>query len=80
MPAPFLVWAEDGDNTAWADDRMMEQAITGTTDYFTRDEFDPAIDRIQDANQSLGIAWRLNSVQYEDDTELIHYEWSWEVH
>lgn len=59
---------------------MMEQAITGTTDYFTRDEFDPAIDRIQDANQSLGIAWRLNSVQYEDDTELIHYEWSWEVH
>lgn len=80
MPAPFLVWAEDGDNTAWADDRMMEQAITGTTDYFTRDEFDLAIDRIQDANQSLGIAWRLNSVQYEDDTELIHYEWSWEVH
>ena len=80
MPAPFLVWAEDGDNTAGADDRMMEQAITGTTDYFTRDEFDLAIDRIQDANQSLGIAWRLNSVQYEDDTELIHYEWSWEVH
>ena len=80
MPAPFLVWAEDGDNTAWADDRMMEQAITGTTEYFTRDEFDLAIDRIQDANQSLGIAWRLNSVQYEDDTELIHYEWSWEVH
>lgn len=80
LPAPFLVWAEDGDNAAWADDRMMEQAITGTTDYFTRDEFDPAIDRIQDANQSLGIAWRLNSVQYEDDTELIHYEWSWEVH
>ena len=75
-----MVWAEDGDNTAWADDRMMEQAITGTTDYFTRDEFDLAIDRIQDANQSLGIAWRLNSVQYEDDTELIHYEWSWEVH
>ena len=79
LSAPFLVWAEDGDNAAWADDQIIEQAITGTTDYFTQEEFDPAIDAIQNANISLGIAWRLNSVQYEEDTSLIHYEWTWEV-
>ena len=79
LSAPFLVWAEDGDNAVWADDQMIEQAITGTTDYFTQEEFDPAIDAIQNANISLGSAWRLNSVQYEEDTSLIHYEWTWEV-
>ena len=79
LSAPFLVWAEDGDNAVWADDQMIEHAITGTTDYFTQEEFDPAIDAIQNANISLGIAWRLNSVQYEEDTSLIHYEWTWEV-
>lgn len=79
LSAPFLVWVEDGDNAVWADDQMIEQAITGTTDYFTQEEFDPAIDAIQNANISLGIAWRLNSVQYEEDTSLIHYEWTWEV-
>ena len=79
LSAPFLVWAEDGDNAVWADDQMIEQAITGTTDYFTQEEFDSAIDAIQNANISLGIAWRLNSVQYEEDTSLIHYEWTWEV-
>lgn len=24
-------------------------------------------------------SWQLNSIQYEDDTGLTHYEWTWEV-
>jgi hypothetical protein len=37
------------------------------------------LDNIQAALNSLRIPWRLNSVQYEDETNLIHYEWTWEV-
>lgn len=76
--APWLIWAEDSGTEFVAGNRVEEQAIRGTTDYFTRAEFDPAIEEIQEAQNSLpGFVWSLNSVQYEEDTELIHYEWEW---
>lgn len=34
----------------------------------------------QALDRSGEIAWYLNSVQYEEDTELIHYEWAWETY
>lgn len=77
--APYLIWAEDGGVGHYADNQMTEQAVTGTTDYYTREEFDPALDIIQEIHNTLGLAWALNSVQYEDDTGLIHYEWTWGV-
>lgn len=76
--APWLIWAEEGGSEFAAGNQVAEQAIHGSTDYFTKDEFDPAIDGIQDAQNALpGFMWSLNSVQYEDETELIHYEWRW---
>lgn len=79
MDAPFCVWAEDGGGGFCADDRSVEQSASGTVDYFTRTEYDPAFDGIQVALDSLGICWELNSVQFEPDTNLIHYEWIWEL-
>lgn len=78
--APFLVWAEDQDVGFEANNVHEEQAIQGTVDYFTKQEFDPAIDAIQKALDDLGASWYLNSVQYEDETNLIHYEWVWGVY
>ena len=40
---------------------------------------DETVDKIQAALTAACILFYLNSVQYEDDTELIHYEWVWEV-
>lgn len=79
MSAPFLVWAEDGeDNSFNANDRRAEQQIHGTADYFTKEEYDDAVDLIQECFEKLeDVTWRLNSVQYEDETNLIHYEWEW---
>lgn len=77
--APYLIWAEDGDNGDYGENQMMNQAITGTSDYFTKKEYDPAVDKIQEIHNSLGMSWHLNSVQYEDETGLIHYEWGWEI-
>ena len=76
----YIVWGEDGQGDAvWADDRMKEQAITGTIDYFTKTEYDPAVSAIQEALDALGISYRLGSVLYEADTKYLHYEWIWEM-
>ncbi len=76
----YIVWAEDGQaDTVWADGKLQQQATTGTIDYFTKEEFDENFDRIQKALSQADISFGLNSIQYEDDTSLIHYEWVWEI-
>lgn len=84
MKAPFVVWAEDGEDTALdADDRKQEQAIAGYVDYYTKLEFDETADAIQsvfyELQGEIPFGWRLDSVQYEEDTNLIHYQWTWVV-
>lgn len=76
---PYLIWAEDGGNEYQADNKNAAQAITGTADYYTKSEFDVNVDAIQTAFDTLGLAWHLNSVMYEDETNLIHYSWDWEA-
>ena len=79
-PEQYIVWAEDGDGAnVWADDTCTLQSLQGTTDYFTRTEFDPAVDAIQAALNNAEVIWRYNSVQYEQDTGYFHHEWVWEV-
>lgn len=76
----YIVWAEDGEgDSGHADNQKTTQIIQGTIDYFTKTENDPIIEQIQDKLSSARIAWRLNSVQYEQDTGYIHYEWVWEL-
>lgn len=76
----YFVWQEDGVHDFEADDRHAERAITGTTDLFTRLEFDPWAEEFEAAlDADPYIAWRRNSVQYEVDTGVVHYEWVWEV-
>lgn len=76
---PYIVWEETADRGLGADNARDDQAIRGTLDYFTKTEFDGNVDKIQSALESSGAAWYLNSVQFEDETNLIHYEWIWEV-
>jgi len=77
---PVLIWQEDGEGTSfYADHSKGEQSIHGTTDYYTRTEYDANIDIIQDVLENTCETWQLLSVQYEDETKLIHYEWEWEV-
>lgn len=81
MNAPFCVWQEDGEaSSLQGDNHKQEQAISGSIDYFTKEEYDSMTDLIQGAlNEIECCGWELNSVQYEDDTELIHYEWYFRV-
>lgn len=77
---PCLMWAESGEENSFnANNRKVEQNIVGTCDYFTKTEFDPAIDSIQEALDEMGLTWALDSVMYEDETHMIHYTWTWGV-
>lgn len=77
--APYIVWAEDSRNDHYSENHHGEKAWIGTIDLFSKDEDDPLRDQIEDALDEAGISWKLNSVQYEDDTKLIHTEWVFEV-
>ena len=79
--APYLIWAEDGegDQSFYSDSRKSEQSIHGYIDYFTLEEFDPAVDNVQNILYVHGSEWRLNDVQYEEDTNLIHYAWEFTI-
>ena len=75
----YIVWAEDGEGNSGHADNKKNQVIQGTIDYFTKDDADPVVEEIQEAFELYEISYKLNSVQYEDETEYIHYEWIWEV-
>lgn len=75
----YFVWREDGENPLLANNAHVEKAVTGITDLFTTQEFDPWADLLGEAFSSRGIAWSLSDVQYEEDTGFFHYTWDWEV-
>ena len=77
---PYIVWAEDNEYASVeADNHKVNQTIEGTIDLFTKNEEDPLIDGIQDALNNACISFRVNTVDYEEETEFIHWEWVWQV-
>ena len=76
----YIVWAEQAEGgSVEADDRKQEYSISGYIDFFTREENDPVVDMVSERLKSAEIAFSLNSVQYEEETRYIHYEWLFEV-
>lgn len=78
---PYCIWQEDGEgDSLHTNNHKSEQVITGTIDYFTQTEYDENFEKIQDALNNLeNCGWSLNSVQFEDETNLIHYEWNFQI-
>lgn len=80
LTAGYIVWSEDSETDSFdSDNRKAEQQIHGTIDYYTQTEFDAVVDNVQSALDAGRIGYRLNSVQYEDETALIHWEWEFFV-
>lgn len=76
----YFVWQEDGQNDLMADGIHAQRAVTGTTDLFTKREFDPWREEFEAAlDASPFITWREESVQFEQETGFWHYEWRWTV-
>lgn len=76
---PYVVYGVDGANDLSAGNAHAERADQGTIDLFTKDPADSLITGIPSALDAEGVSYYLESVQYEEETGLIHYEWIWEV-
>lgn len=81
MQAPYVIWAEDGPGGYFdADNRKAEYTAHCTLDFFTKKEYDPVFDEIEDMlSEMFGSRWRWLSTSYEDGANLIHHEWEFEV-
>ena len=72
----YIVWAEDGESGAeHGDNRKQKQILDVTIDLFTKKEYDPLIEQLQQAFNDKGIPFELLSIQYETATGYIHYEY-----
>ena len=65
---------EGGAASVAADCMIIHQGIRASVDLYAPDARSIWPSQIQSAINGI-FAWHLNSVQYEDDTRLVHYEW-----
>lgn len=75
----YFVWQEERADDLEANGRHIEKAMSGTTDLFTKQEFDPWREAFERSLDASAMAWYLNSVQFETDTGFWHWEWVWSV-
>lgn len=76
----YLVWQEDSPRTDLiAESRHTERVINGSTDLFTKQEFDPWAEELEKSFERYGIAYERLGTQYEEDTGFTHVEWAWSV-
>ena len=68
----------DGGSALAGDNTHAEDVLEGTIDLFTRRLDSVDYNTVSDCLRGLDFCYRLNSVQYEQDTRLIHYEWVWQ--
>lgn len=77
---PYLIWQEDSEIGLQADLHKAEQGITGAIEYFTKQEYDPRFDDIQNKLNSLeNVYWYYDGSDFEDETSLIHHSWRWRL-
>lgn len=75
---PYVVYGTDGDNNLFGGNRRTEVCDSGYIDLYTKNAEDDLIQSIPAALENAGVAFYLNSVQYEDAANILHYEWRWE--
>ena len=76
----YFVWQEDGiDQDGYADNEHDAEAISGSTDLYTKREFEPWARAITAQFTYAGIMWKRTGKTYEPDTGFWHYSWDWVV-
>lgn len=76
---PYVVYGVDGANDLEAGNVHSEKADEGTIDLYTKDPTDSLITDIPEGLDENGVSYYLNSVQFEEETGLLHYEWVWQI-
>lgn len=76
----YGVWAEEGGEDLVADGRHAERGTRVAVDLYTRDDSQTPRVTVEAQLDTLESPWRLDSVDYEPDTGLIHWLWVVGVH
>lgn len=77
---PYIVYGEQGQGEILsADDQQDEYSTTVTIDIFSKTEKEPLFQQVYSVLNNNDISFYLKSVQYEQDTGLIHYEYEADV-
>lgn len=75
----YGTYAEDSKPQFQADNRYGESLVHAYVNLYTRDDTGAKADLIEEFFQDLQeeevFAWSINTIQYEDNTKFIHYEW-----
>lgn len=80
MEAPFIVWQETGETEGLsADNKRAEAVMRITVDVYTKTEFDDLLDKVYEFLNDNGIAFVLDSVDFEETTKVIHYRFNCEL-
>lgn len=79
VAAPWITWAEQSRSGLFGGDRREIYVNRGVVDLFTKTEWDPLVEDVESMFQESEIAFELEMVQYEEDTGLTHFTWSFEV-
>lgn len=77
--APYILWQEDSCETFKADNKSCEFKWVGVVDLYTQTEFDGLLDDIIEALEEVHATWTISSVDFEEETKLIHYTVDWEL-
>lgn len=72
-------WAEDYEKTLHANNAHAERVWQGMIHWFTRLDTGAGKAAIEAALDAAGIPYRLDGVDYEEDTGFLHYVWIFEV-
>lgn len=75
----YFVWMEGADADFSAGNVHAETAMSGTSDLFTKREFDPWREAIEASFDAAGILWQRIDADYEEDTGFWHFIWDWTV-
>lgn len=76
----YFVWQEDGlDQDSYSDNEHDCEAVSGSTDLYTKREFDLWARAITAQYTYAGIHWKRTGKTYEPDTGFWHYSWDWVV-
>jgi len=77
---PYIVYADEMESGSLSGDgRKIGRILEGSIDLYAKQPDHAFINAIEKALNDAGICFRLNSIQYERDTKVIHHEWVWNI-
>lgn len=75
----YGTYSEDGENRLAGSNKTAENALVVYVNLFTKDDTQTPRTTVETALDGIPCAWYLNTVQFEQETGYIHFEWVCEV-